>query len=179
MSSGDPILYEDYIVVENESPPAHHPITQAVLPEGWILVGGGARANYGTKVGSLLYSSSPSGGDSWIAAAKDHSQVDIATVTSFAIGVKRSFLEGVQLSVIQKSVTSDVTNWPSVECPLEQRYRLVGGGARANWGGSGSLLTASYPKDNQNMWVAAAKDHLAADPSSVTAWCIGLGPVND
>ncbi|MBD1903371.1 hypothetical protein NDI44_22860 [Trichocoleus sp. DQ-A3] len=174
MKDGTPIPGDDYLIVRQDSVPANHPSTEVVLPSGWILVGGGARANW-TSYGSLLFASYPGGGNSWMASAKDHISPDIATVSAYAIGVKQSFLERVGLTVNRKSQTSGTaTAHPSVSCVLEHGFRLLSGGAKANWTGEGSLLTASFPQD-RHTWVARSKDHVASDPSTITAWCVGIG----
>jgi hypothetical protein len=51
-------------------------------------------------------------------------------------------------------------------------YKLIGGGALSNWRGNGSLLIASYPSNNA--WVAQSKDHVVSEPTTITAWAIGL-----
>jgi hypothetical protein len=51
----------------------------------------------------------------------------------------------------------------------------VGGGARANWAGNGSLLTQTAPSaDSVASWSAAAKEHLAADPAALDLYAIYL-----
>jgi hypothetical protein len=52
-------------------------------------------------------------------------------------------------------------------------YKILGGGARVNWSGSGNLLTASFPKDEQT-WVAKSKAHEYSDPSNIDVWVIAL-----
>jgi hypothetical protein len=164
---------DDYIIVRQDSVPAQHPFTEAVLPGGFILVGGGAVANW-TGVGSLLFASHPGGGNSWVAAAKDHVSPEVTTVTAFAIGLKQSFLQRARLNIIQAEPTSGTrTAHPSVSAALPHGFRLFCGGGRANWGGAGSLLTASYPLD-RHIWEVRSKDHEISDPSTVTAWAIGV-----
>lgn len=175
MKDGSRIPSDDYVILRQDSVPAQHPSTEAVLPDGWFVIGGGARANW-TGVGSLLYASYPGGKNSWIASAKDHITQEVATVSAFAIGVKESFLDRVGLKILQKNTTSGTpTAHPSVNCVLEHGYRLVCGGAKTNWAGVGNLLTASFPQD-RHIWVARGKDHKESDPSTITAWCVGVGP---
>jgi len=101
--------------------------------------------------------------------------VDVTSVTAYAIGVKQSFLDRVGLTVNRKSQTSGTaTAHPSVSCSLEHGFRLLSGGAKANWTGAGNLLTASFPQD-RHAWVARSKDHIASDPCTITAWCVGIG----
>lgn len=61
---------------------------------------------------------------------------------------------------------------PQVVATLPAGYKLIGGGALANWSGHGSLLIASYPMGNS--WFAQSKDHIIGDPTTITAWAIGL-----
>jgi hypothetical protein len=57
--------------------------------------------------------------------------------------------------------------------------KLVGGGARTNYSGFGSLLTQSYPS-SLTAWTTVAKDHLSADPATVTSYAIGINdPTGD
>ena len=138
------------------------------------MIGGGARANW-IGEGSLLFASCPGTENSWIAAAKDHITQEIATVSAFAIGIKKSFLDEVGLKIIQKKITSkEPITQPNVNCTLDQSYRLTGGGAKTTWSGAGNLLTASFPQDRHS-WVAQGKDHRRSDPATITAWAIGRG----
>jgi len=55
---------------------------------------------------------------------------------------------------------------------LVGRERTIG--AFVNYGsGPGNLLTASFPH-SQTSWEARSKDHLIADPASITAYAIGI-----
>lgn len=50
----------------------------------------------------------------------------------------------------------------------------LGGGARANWTGGGSLLFNTSPTHGRNEWVAEAKDHWISDPATVSAYMLYL-----
>jgi hypothetical protein len=76
------------------------------------------------------------------------------------------------------TATSGVTAHPSVEVTVPAGFKIIGGGAFDHWGGAGSLLTASYPK-NQNTWFAAGKDHETSAPASITAYAIALHDPNN
>jgi hypothetical protein len=68
--------------------------------------------------------------------------------------------------------TSDVAAHPQAVARLRPGYVLTGGGARANWSGPGSLLTASFPNGKAS-WEGRAKDHVVAGPASLTVFAIG------
>ena len=178
----------DYWIEESTSPaPVNHPTAQATLPPEFVLVGGGARANWEATggAGSLLYASRPGIGQSWYAAAKDHRIANPATVTAFAIGVRRSFLNSLGLTVVRVRANSlEAMPHPIVGCGIEddQLAALVSGGAETNWTGAGSLLTTSSPDalpggpppSHPYAWRAQGKDHLDPDPSTITAWGLAL-----
>jgi vibriolysin len=165
------ISSSDYIIVQQTSSYAAHPSAVASLPSGYTLVGGGAKVNW-SGAGNLLYASYPNG-NSWVASSKDHDISSPATITSYAIGLSNAFLQANRLAVQSRQVTSGTTNHPNATCTLDYGYKIIGGGAKANWQGNGSLLTSSFPSDEQ-AWYGAAKDHMRADPSSITVYCIGL-----
>ena len=72
-----------------------------------------------------------------------------------------------------KCNTGEVAHHPSASVTVPAGYVMVGGGAKVNWSGDGSLLTASFPANNRT-WSAKAKDHLSTDKSSITVCVIGL-----
>ena len=143
----------EYVIVDaTTSAPVNHPDATAILPPGFVLVGGGARANWEQTEGpgSLLWASRPAAGQGWYAAAKDHVHPSPSTVTAFAIGVTRSFLASRGLTVVRFHGDSrSVVPHPGVDCGAEDGPALVGGGAETHWRGAGSLLTASVPANRQ------------------------------
>ena len=73
---------------------------------------------------------------------------------------------------------SDAGEHPTGHCEVGDGYKLIGGGAEANWRrdcpGAGQLLTASFP-ENARTWKASSKDHSGfACVSTVSTYAIGL-----
>jgi hypothetical protein len=178
MRDGSPISANDYIIVSQTSEVAAHPSQQVNLSPEFVVVGGGAMANYGTGVGSMLYASYPTGDLSgWIGSAKDHQVSDPTTITVWAIGLRKSFVEEAGVQVIGVNQTSFPGNHPGIAFQVSAiNFYLTGIGAIDNWTGYGNLLTAIYAPDHQTV-VARGKDHLVADPSTITAYGIGLSLV--
>ena len=56
---------------------------------------------------------------------------------------------------------------------LPQGYTLTGGGAFVDYTGAGNLLTASFPSSDTS-WEVRSKDHDVSDPSTITAFAIGM-----
>jgi hypothetical protein len=76
----------------------------------------------------------------------------------------------IKIYSVESSGASDI---PSVTMSLPVNYKVIGGGALANWHSKGSLLTASAPQE-KTAWFAKSKAHSVSDPSTITAWAIGL-----
>jgi hypothetical protein len=172
LKNGSPIKQSDYKIVSGTSGSAPHPTLQVNLPAEFALVGGGAKANY-SGVGNMLYASFPrDGADAWIGSAKDHIQPDPSTITVWAIGLRKSFLNDAHMHISRVSKVSPIANHPHVTLVVPN-FHLTGGGARMNWHGVGSLLTASFPEDRET-WVAAGKEHIRPERTTVTAWAIGF-----
>lgn len=173
MKNGSPISAENYKVVSATSTTAHHPTMQVDLPDGFTVVGGGARTNY-SRDGSILFASYPKAElRGWIGSAKDHERLDPATITVWAIGLNESFLRKAGMLVrLFNRTTSLPANHPRHTFVLPD-FHLTGAGARVNWSGDGNLLTASFPQDRQTV-VAEGKDHIKGDPSTITAYAIGF-----
>lgn len=56
--------------------------------------------------------------------------------------------------------------------PLEAAVHVVGGGARVDFTGNGSLLFNSSPAHGTRDWVSQAKDHLVSDPAQLTSYAL-------
>lgn len=76
-------------IVQNTGEYGHAIESSASLENGYQLTGGGAKTNC-TSIGSLLTRSYPSGDErTWIGTGKDHGDPCMATLTTFAIGIKK------------------------------------------------------------------------------------------
>ncbi len=87
---------------------------------------------------------------------------------------------GYTLYCYTTSTTSSSADHPTTTAVLPRGYVLTGGGATDNYGnGAGNMLTASYPvqvsgSSTYNGWCVAGKDHIDADPATITAYAIGI-----
>lgn len=159
-------------ILSYDSDRAAHPGIDIAVPQGYRILGGGARVNWFGQ-GSLLTSIWPNNYQYWSATAKDHILPDHATVSAYAIIGRMS--NGQPISnddYIIVEQTSVPASHPQTQVVLPYGFTLVGGGARVNWSGEGNMLTASYPDGNS--WVARAKDHQKSSVATVTAFAIGL-----
>ena len=55
---------------------------------------------------------------------------------------------------------------------------MIGGGAMVHYTGAGNILTACYPKSNDE-WEARSKDHLTEDKALLEVFAIGIFDPND
>ena len=174
-----PIPTEYYKIVSETGDVAAHPTQQVNLPAGFSIVGGGARANY-KGPGSILYRSDPTPDlDGWVGAAKYHLESDPASITVWAIGLKKSFLkEATMFSdlIVSSKKTTVAAHHPRLTIVIPD-FQMTGGGACVNWNGLGNLLTASFPQDRQT-WVTEGKDHCQPDPSTITVYAVGFKTSN-
>lgn len=175
MQDGTPIPGELYKVVSGTSTtPSSSPTLRVDVPAEFTVVGGGAKVNYGTGNGNILFASHPTPGlGGWVGFSKDHLEFDPSTITVWAIGIRTAFLSKYQLRVTSfNSTSSPIAHHPRQTLVVPNFY-LTGVGARLNWSGAGSLLTASFPQDRQTV-VAEGTDFVESDPATITTFAIGF-----
>jgi hypothetical protein len=165
------------------------------VEDGFILVGGGAYADYGSGPGALLWETRPLDENlsTWVASSKDHKASNPHTLYTYAIGMRLKDSSG---SYIAKSVLVDhIIRWrmqtssPSGHYPswslsytnFESGYwpvRLFGGGARTNWTCCGSLLTATrvFEKTGAYWFFVQSKDHGDAELTTINLYAIAMAP---
>ncbi len=155
---------------DNTSGSSNRPSVNVIVPEGYKIIGGGARVNY-SGAGCLITESYPNG-NSWITKAKDHLVGNSASITAYAIAI---YDPNNQWDVRVFQNTGSSANYPEATVKVDEGYILTGGGAKDNWSGTGNLLTASYPVTSDT-WKAKGKDHGSADRTNITVYAIGIKP---
>ena len=162
---------------------AQHPTVSINAPGGTVILGGGAYvdwdgpcANSATPCGNMLTAMFPSDdGTTWTVSAKDHMQASPASITAYCIVAQRKDKTPIPKQYYKiVSQTSAIAQHPTLQVNLPAGFSVVGGGARANYKGAGSILYGSNPTPGLDGWVGFAKDHQEADPASITVWAIGL-----
>lgn len=154
---------------------AAHPDATASLPAGYVLLGGGFRANW-SGVGSLGTASAPVAANGWRARAKDHGQSSPATVTAYAIGLPASIAG---IGSFESAIASSLSGYaahPSTSAGTLSGYALSGCGAFVNWSGAGNLLWKIKPVGTgaTSGCEVASKDHRTSSPASIYGYAIGL-----
>ncbi|NUS85706.1 MAG: hypothetical protein HOY75_23995 [Streptomyces sp.] len=172
--SRDELLRSVY-VSRADSGTAPHPEAEAGIPSSndYVLVGGGFKVEWHGQ-GNLATASFPATETSWKARSKDHLASDPANLRVYAIALKRNLPVGRVLTSISRS-DSTQTAHPAAVASVAPGYALTGGGAEVHYHGAGSLLWKLEPATTQTpSFSAASKDHLASDPSSLTAYSLGI-----
>jgi hypothetical protein len=170
----DPNNEYEVTIKSEPSNPAPHPQAIAVLPNGFLLTGGGAFVNW-HGAGNLLTASFPTSDKAWEVRSKDHDVSDPSQITAYAIGIRRRQANGKKLQHEIKKATGATAAHPSAQVQLDPGWAISGGGALDDWKGGGNLLTASFPQGES--WFAFGKDHMVSSPAAITAFAIGLREV--
>jgi Subtilase family/Peptidase inhibitor I9 len=154
------------------------------VPDGWVVIGGGAEGEL-LPTGHLLTASYPEAGlGAWRISTSEHLSPHPAKIRGWAIAMK---IEGwSRLSLLRQlkvvSVESQTASQPDAIAYAPADHLLLGGGFRIQTEGVGSFATMSAPVPNPlsaNIrslpgWQARAKDHLQASPATVTAYAISI-----
>lgn len=167
-------LADAVLVQPSDSGVAPHPESEAGIPSGqFVLVGGGFRVDW-HGAGNLATASFPSTEFSWKARSRDHSIPDPSNIRTFAIGLRRALPVGTALSAISRSDSGQAPH-PQAVASVTPGFALTGGGAEVHIDGAGSLLWNLQPSTSQDPHFAAgAKDHVHPDPSTITAFALGV-----
>ncbi len=171
------------IVTWDCSGSGNHADVSCSVDNSYVLVGGGAWADYGTGPGALLTSSYPADANltTWRATSKDHIRTSYHTLHSYAVGMRlkdgsnnyisRSVVFS-QMKVVSQS-SSPATSWPEAQAYLPSGYQVTGGGGYVNYGtGSGNLLMKSAWYNGG--WKTTSHDLINYSPATITAYVIGI-----
>jgi hypothetical protein len=151
-----------------------HPEATADVPEGFVLISGGFRVDW-HGAGNLGTASFPSSNFSWTARSKDHDIPSPANIRAFAICLREHLPVG-QVSVAITSQDSGAAPHPASIADVRPGFALTGGGAEVHWQGAGNLLWKLQPTTTTSRqdFAAASKDHIDPDPSTITAYALGI-----
>lgn len=185
----DPANEWDVITQEVTGAVAQHPTATVSVPQGYVMTGGGCRVNWKTSAGApgnLLTASFPSSPTTWECRAKDHSYVNLASITAYVTAIRpRNPGTPMPRVHIDQAASASIQH-PDVSVnPSNPAWVVTGGGGRvdasyAPGNAPGQLLTMSAPRlggrfgNKITGWNARAKDHLTASPGPVTAFVVSL-----
>jgi hypothetical protein len=164
---------------------------QAILPPGYALVSGGARAYLQDAplhlsyelLGSLLVASIPvERPDGWYAAATDHGTQSPVSVEAYAVGIRNDVLGAHKLRGNVGLPSSSTT--PS-HTPHAHGDPITGARDGVLTGGGGipehthhTYLIRTYPEDencaNARYWEAESTDHGQPVQAILTAWAVAI-----
>lgn len=152
-----------------------YPKVEVNVPEGYKIIGGGAKVNW-IHPGNHLIESYPESTQKWIASARESQAPAPSTINTWAIALEDPNDEW-EVEIFQD--TSDVRAHPNISKQIPENYILTGGGAKTHKGetNAGNFLTASFPRDSVT-WEARSKDHNVSSPASLTVYAIGIKPKN-
>jgi hypothetical protein len=161
-------------VTRSDSGEAPHPEAETgVSSEKFVLVGGGFRVDW-RGAGNLGTASFPSTEFSWKARSKDHDISDPSNLRVFAIGIRRDLPVGQVIGAISMAGSSQAPH-PAAVATVEEGFALTGGGAEVHFNGAGNLLWKLEPATSRDpSFSAASKDHVDSDPSTITAYALGI-----
>jgi hypothetical protein len=159
--------------------PQAYPTAEVLVEASHAVLSGGFWVDWHGE-GNLATASFPNAaGNGWIAKSKEHIKSSPATISAYAIGIKKILPGAVSVVPHIDQATSSRAAHPTMEVSLNPVYLLTGAGAQVHWGGEGNMLTRIEPiVDGQPRPVvqnvrASAKDHVKSDPSTVTVYAVG------
>lgn len=167
-------LLNSVFMTQADSGVAPHPEAETGVPNNdFVLVGGGFRVDYHGD-GNIGTASFPSTQFSWKARSKDHDFPDPANLHVWAICLKRNLPVGLVIQDIQRTDSGQAPH-PAAVATVAPGFALTGGGAEVHFNGNGNLLWKLEPSTSQDpTFSAASKDHEFDDPSTITAYALGI-----
>lgn len=166
---------------------APHPFASVGDGSPGQILGGGVLVNY-TGAGNLVVNSYPfaaletNNTGWWYVNSKDHEQPDPASITAFSAVLIAPPNQYVIQQFFQQGA---VAPHPTATVTLPPGWVMTGGGCMVNNpdNAPGNMLTGSFPVQAPgtnvfNQWVCTSKDHDIPNPASLTAFVVGIRPVN-
>jgi hypothetical protein len=176
----DPAYLRSMIIIRKATSTniSNFPEATVVLPDNYILVGGGATDNY-NGYGNMLTASYPTSTSSWHAEGKAYRRSDPSTITAYAIGIANiSYPTVGYLGVTIRQNTIDVPSGPEIEsvyAPVWEGYALTCPGGYCTYNGYGRMLLGVFPMDTPADANTISKDSdVYPDYGTDSALAIGI-----
>ena len=160
-------------IFHTKSGVASWPSVDVSVPEGYKMLGGGARVNWSGE-SNLLTGCYPAATNRWRASGKDHERSSPASIDGWAIALEDP---DDKWEIIIEAADSDRRPHPERVVSVPNGFAMVGGGVKANWNTAGQLLTESIPV-GRDSWSGKSKDHVVPEPSTLSTYVIGIRPRN-
>jgi hypothetical protein len=152
------------------------PTAFAVIPDGELLLGGGARTST-AGTGQLLTASWPFSNAVWGAASKDHTSSSPGFVTAYAISIP-ACPPGLGYCLTSGNSSwwsSTGTGYRSSTISNPAGWVTVGVGAKSSYTASGRLITDMVPlMGGQGGVFGSTKDHTSPDSGKVLSFAMAL-----
>jgi hypothetical protein len=125
----------------------NHPEVDVSVPEGYLLIGGGAFDNYGTGYGNMLVRSYPTSSTTWYVFGKDHRRADPCTITAYAIGINNVSFPNVGYIQTEYIYEEDYVayGYNEAKTPVSEGWALACCGGNVTYNGIGRLMVSLRP----------------------------------
>jgi len=141
----------------------------AVVPQGHVIVGGGAVSGWNSGPGRLLTASEPTAAG-WVAKSKDHIQASVGSVTALLISLPQC-PPGLGYCLASNLVSASGTNtsgyFTTSKVDSTSSTIMTSIGGETFYNGTGRMLADLYPVPQSNGTVVSiSKDHGFVDSGS-------------
>jgi hypothetical protein len=166
----NPSLY-DVKIFASQSVQNEHPSASVSVAGGYVMTGGGAKADPMIP-GQLLVASYPSDQSTWAARSTDHIDPSSGTVTAYAIGIKplKPNTPAPQIKLFTATSGATPVAHPRATVNLDAGFVATCGGAAT--GDESNLLVEDAPVGTL-AWTAWSKDHVYSAPTTITVYLLG------
>jgi hypothetical protein len=178
----DPVYLKSnrFISKTSTTNPSDFPAKTTILPEGYILVGGGASIRY-NGYGNLLVASYPTNLSSWYASGKAYRRNDPSLIDVYAIGLRdiNYSPDGGSL-YLQATIRQTMEVGPAnVEgvclAPVWAGYALTCPGGYTQYQNYGRMLVSLHPQDTPADANVSDKDTpVYPEAGTISALAIGI-----
>lgn len=142
------------------------------VPQGFKILGGGARVEFGAQPGNYLTALFPESPTTWVARMKSHIDPSSGVFTLSAIVLDDP---DDQFEVRLYRATSGLAARPTASVSVDPGFVVTGGGAELRTDGPGAFLTATHPVGTTG-WTASGQEHGPPSPATITTHAVGLRP---
>jgi hypothetical protein len=169
-----------FIRKASSTSPSEFPTRTAILPDDYILVGGGASIRY-NGYGNMLVASYPTNLSSWYASGKSYRRCDPSYIDTYAIGLRNINYSSsggslyLQVTFRQTSESAPANQEGLCYAPVWDGYALTCPGGYTQYTNYGRMLVSLHPQDTPADANVSDKDTpVYPDSGTLSAIAVGI-----